>query len=232
MTVPRPLARPADLVARRLLPRAVVASSQLDGRARAGAALRRRLGRRGRLELFFAFDDPSSAIAVLDLAARTQGRQVRLLLRPVVRRGIPGDPAVALKRRQALLDARRLQRHVGLELRRSSVLDAQDTAFLAAWVAGGPPGPALTRFCVASLSRLWDGDGPVEPEVHAELWRRHLGGAPRADAGAVRATERRMRLHGMYDTPAAWVHGQWFFAHDRPAQITGRLDALGWPEAR
>jgi hypothetical protein len=37
-----------------------------------------------------------------------------------------------------------------------------------------------------------------------------------------------MRRRGPYDTPAAWVHGQWFFAHDRGAQIADRLDALGW----
>jgi len=30
------------------------------------------------------------------------------------------------------------------------------------------------------------------------------------------------------DTPAAWVHGQWFFAHDRLVQIGERLDDLGW----
>ena len=37
-----------------------------------------------------------------------------------------------------------------------------------------------------------------------------------------------MCLRGPYDTPAAWVHGQWFFAHDRSAQIGARLDDLGW----
>jgi hypothetical protein len=47
----------------------------------------------------------------------------------------------------------------------------------------------------------------------------------------VRRNERRMRRRGPYDTPAAWVHGQWFFAHDRPAQIAHRLDQLGWAAA-
>jgi hypothetical protein len=40
-----------------------------------------------------------------------------------------------------------------------------------------------------------------------------------------------MRRRGPYDTPAAWVHGQWFFAHDRPEQIAHRLDQLGWTAA-
>ena len=36
-----------------------------------------------------------------------------------------------------------------------------------------------------------------------------------------------MRRRGPYDTAAAWVHGQWFFAHDRVEQIGHRLDELG-----
>ena len=44
----------------------------------------------------------------------------------------------------------------------------------------------------------------------------------------MRRNERLMRRRRPYDTPAAWVHGQWFFAHDRLAQIAARLDELGW----
>ena len=40
-----------------------------------------------------------------------------------------------------------------------------------------------------------------------------------------------MRRRGGYDTPAAWVHGQRFFAHDRLVQIGERLDDLGWTAA-
>jgi len=72
-------ASPAELLARRVAPSAVIALSRVTWPARAGAGARRRLGRRGRVELFFAFDDPCSAIAVLDLAGRLSGREVRLL---------------------------------------------------------------------------------------------------------------------------------------------------------
>jgi len=222
---------PADLLARRVAPSAVIALSRVTWPARLGAAARRRLGRRGRVELFFAFDDPCSAIAVIDLAQRLRGRDVRLLLMPVVRRGIKDDPAVDLKRRYAIDDARRLGRRTGLELTRREPLPAQDVAFLAEWVAAAAQGPALTRFCVAALRRLWlESAGPVERAGYGALWREQLGGRPpgRGGATAVRRNERLMRRRRPYDTPAAWVHGQWFFAHDRLAQIAARLDELGW----
>ena len=40
-----------------------------------------------------------------------------------------------------------------------------------------------------------------------------------------------MRRRRLYDTPAAVVGGQWFFAHERLAQIGHRLDELGWRAA-
>src|SRR3954452_18324452 len=161
-----------ERLTRRVLPRAVVVLSQVDGPARAGAAARRLAGRRGRLELFFAFDDPCSAVAVIDLAGRVAARDVHLLLKPVVARGIPDDPAVDQKRRYAIVDARRLARRGGLALSRSEPLAPEHTAFLAEWAGAAPPSPALTRFCVAALRRLWlDTDGTVDRGGYADLWR-------------------------------------------------------------
>ena len=219
----------SEILTRRVLPRAVVALSQISWPSRLGAAVRRRLGRRGRLELFFAFDDACSAVAVIDLAARVAGRDVELILKPVVSRGIPGDPAVEQKRRYAIVDARRLARRAGLSLSRGEPLTPDSTAFLAAWAAGAPPGPALTSFCVEALRHLWFAtDGAVREADYATLWRERFGGEPPASADAVRRNERLMRRRKPYDTPAAWVHGQWYFAHDRLVQIGERLDSLGW----
>jgi 2-hydroxychromene-2-carboxylate isomerase len=223
-----------DLLERRVLPGLVVSLSRITLPARVGAATRRRLGRRGRLELFFAFDDPCSALALIDLAERVADRDVLLLLRPVIKRGIPGDPAVEQKRSYAITDARRLARGRGLTLGRSEPLAAAETAFLAEWVAGAPQGPALERFCLAASRSLWLGSG--EPVARAEfeaLWLAHLGMTPPLTDGAagVRRNERLMKRRRPYDVPAAWVHGQWFFAHDRPAQISERLDELGWRRA-
>lgn len=223
----------SDLLARRLLPSTVIVLSRVDVPARAGARARRALGRRGRVELFFAFDDAASAIAVIDLAERVARRRVLLDLRPVVERGIPDDPAVERKRRYAIADARRLGRREGLELSREEPLAASEVAFLAEWVAAAPPGPALRGFCVEAMRRLWFATGgPVEPEEYARLWRGSFGSEPPAGgADPVRRNERLMARRGPYDTPAAWVHGRWFFAQDRPAQIAERLDELGWAAA-
>jgi 2-hydroxychromene-2-carboxylate isomerase len=170
---------------------------------------------------------------VLDLADRLADRDVALVLQPVVARGIPDDPAVGQKRRYAITDARRLARRSGRQLRREEPLDAEAAAFLADWVAAGPAGPALTRFTVRALERLWFGDDlGLDEAPYAALWRAELGTEPPVvTAEAVHRCERRMRRRGPYDTPAAWVHGQWFFAHDRGAQIADRLDGLGWTVA-
>jgi|SRR5689334_20125116 len=217
-----------EIITRRLLPRVVVAESRVDVVSRVGAATRRRLGRHGTVELYFAFDDPWSAVALLDLARRVGRHNARLVLRPVVDRGIPDDPAVELKRRYALTDAKRLAERQGLELSRAEPWDPIAANLLAEWVACAPPGPTLNRFCIEAMSRLWFSGEGRRPELGG-LWREEMGDQARIDgAKAVRRNERRMRMRGIYDVPAAWVHGQWFFAHDRPVQIEQRLDDLGW----
>jgi 2-hydroxychromene-2-carboxylate isomerase len=219
--------RATDRLQRRTLPSTVITLSQLDGAARLGAAARRRTGRRGQVELYFAFDDAASAVAVIGVAERVAGRDVRLLLRPVVERGIPDDPAVDQKRAHAIVDARR---RADALIVREEPLSPDTTAFLAQWAAAAPPSAALTRFCVDAMRRLWvETDGPVDPTPYAELWRSHFDGAePDGSPGGVRANERAMARRKPYDTPAAWIHGQWFFAHDRLPQIGMRLDDLGW----
>src|SRR4051794_18763520 len=216
-----------DRLTRRVLPRVVVALSQADWPATSGARVRRFFGRRGRVELFFAFDDPCSAVGVIELARRGSGRDVRLLLKPVVARGIDGDPAVDLKRRYAIVDARRLARRGGLELARTAPVKAADTAFLAEWVSATAQGPALTRFTLEALTEIWfEPSPPPSPPEFAPLWRKHFGHEP-PTAGALEENEELMRRRKPYDPPAAWIHGQWFFAHDRLTQIGERLDTLG-----
>ncbi|MCW3015634.1 MAG: hypothetical protein JWO02_2726 [Solirubrobacterales bacterium] len=218
-----------DRIGRRVIPRALVALSTVRWPRRAAAAVRRALGGRARVQLFVAFDDPYSAVAVLGLADRVAGRRAVLAIEPVVERGIPGDPAVDAKRRYAIVDARRLARRDGLELARTEPLAADATAFLAQWAAAAPQGAVRTAFCAAAMRRLWCAtDGPVQPHEYAALWRELVGGEPPGDSAGVRDGERRMRRRRLYDTPVAVVHGQWFFAHERLAQVEHRLDELGW----
>lgn len=223
-----------DTLKRRVIPRAIVTLSQVDAPARAAAAVRRTLGGAGRVELFVAFDDPYSAIALLGLRDRLRGRRAGLVIEPVVGRGIPGDPAVELKRAYAVEDARRLARRDGRELSRSAPVAAADAAFLARWTASIPAGESRVAFGAAAMQRLWfEDDGPLEHAGYAELFAQMAGTAPPgadddATAAAVQRAERLMRRRGPYDTPAAIVSRQWFFAHERLAQIEHRLDRLGW----
>jgi 2-hydroxychromene-2-carboxylate isomerase len=224
-----------DTLQRRVLPRAIVAASTVRTPGRTAAALRRARGGRAHVRLFVAFDDPYSAVAVLGLGDRLTGRRADLLVEPVVARGIPGDPAVDAKRRYAVVDARRLALRDDRTLTRDAPLPAADTAFLAAWAAALPDAADRAAFTAAGLHELWfgAGDGPIDPAPYAALWRAHGGGdaAPPAEHPGVAAAERTMRRRGLYDTPIALVHGQWFFAHERLAQIEHRLDELGWRPA-
>jgi 2-hydroxychromene-2-carboxylate isomerase len=222
----------AELIARRVVPSAVVALSRVTGPARLAAAARRRSGRSGEVELYFAFDDPCSAVAVIDLVARIADRPVDLLMKPVLRRGIPGDPAVGLKRRYAIVDARRLGRRLGLELTRSDPLRAQSTAFLAEWVAeSGVRSPELSTFCARVMRHLWfETNGEPSREALRAIWLEELGTAPATGRHQTRMNEARMARRGPYATPAAWLAGRWYFAQDRPAAIMEYLDELGWTE--
>jgi 2-hydroxychromene-2-carboxylate isomerase len=214
-----------DRLQRRIVPRVVVALSTVDAHHRWAARLRRAAGGKGVVRLYVAFDDPQSAIALLGLADRVRGRRVRLLVEPVVARGIPGDPAVEDKRRYAVGDAARLARRDGRELTRTEPVGASDCAFLAAWAAAIPQGPERTAFCVAAAEQLWlRSSAPVEESDFAAL-------RPGSRRATPRRSELTFRLRRLYDTPVAVVHGQWFFAHERLDQIEHRLDILGWTAA-
>lgn len=205
---------------RRTIPSAVIALSQVTWPAKRKAAIRRRLGGRGRVELYFAFDDAASAFAVPELVSRLSERRVDLVLLPVVERGIGGDPAREDKRRHAIADA---TRH-GLAVAAAEPVDPQEVASPAAWVAAAEPGPALEAFTCEALRMVWRGERDFD-----RAWREHVGpGPPPAGAAAVRRNERRMRRRGPYDTPAAVVGGRWYFAHDRSAQIVAWVEELGW----
>jgi 2-hydroxychromene-2-carboxylate isomerase len=219
-----------DRLQRRVIPRLVVALSTVRWPGRVRAAVRRALSGRARVRVYVAFDDPYSAVALLGLVERLGRRRVRLDVEPVVARGITGDPAVADKRRYAVVDARRLARRAGRELSRGGPVPADETAFLAAWATAAPQGKKRIAFCAAALAHIWhSSDGPVLREPYAEFWKTHVGGEPPQDgAASVAHAERRMRRRGLYDTPIAVVHGEWFFAHERLAQIEHRLDDLGW----
>jgi len=223
-----------DRLQRRVIPRLVVWLSTIRWPGRVAAALRRR----GRVQLFVAFDDPQSGVALLTLHARLANRPVTLDVQPVVQRGIPGDPAADAKRAYALVDARRIAARSDLTVSRRDPLAAADVAFLAAWAVAAPTAAARTEFAVAAMRHLWlESDGPVEREPYAAIWREVCPPSTAiTDPADTPPTsplpaERAFRRRKLYDTPVAVIHGQWFFAHERLPAIEHRLDELGWRAA-
>ncbi len=201
-----------DLLERRLVPLLVVTLSQVTLPQRLQAAAARRRGERGLVELFVAYDDPQSAVAILGLRDRLAGRDVDLRVRPVVRRGIPDDAAREAKRRYAVVDATRLAARDGRTFTRTELIDAADVAPLAAATYAAPQ-PDV--FAADVVTRLWvDGSSPWAVDA--------------ADPAPVAAAEAEMEKQGLYDTPIAVVHGRWYFAHERLGQIEDWLDELGW----
>lgn len=207
-----------DRVQRTLAPRAVVALSRL------------RLPRLGkpRVELYFAYDDPYAVLALPGLLALTRARGLPLHLYPLVERGIPGDPAAAQRAAYSIVDAERLLQRDGRHLRRRQPLAAADCAFLAHWTQAAAGDPAIAGFAIAALERLWlQEDGAIAPEGYARLYRDLLGASPAADSTqleqAVRRNTRRLRARGHWESPAARVNGEWFFAHERLPHIAERL---------
>jgi 2-hydroxychromene-2-carboxylate isomerase len=221
-----------DILQKVLMPRLLVAWFSTRWPGQLWAWLLRCLGGRAEVELYFAFDDPYSVVALplLEVAAR---RHTELSLYPLVERGMDQDPALEQRRRFAIEDSLRLLRRRGLGLRRRSPLAPADTAFLAAWTEALRGRPQMQAFAAAALTRLWlNSDGTVRPEDYAGLFRELTGEAPPAADGVLvqrlAANRARQLRKGHWESPAARVQCEWFFAHERIPQIEERLSYLGW----
>ena len=221
-----------EYLRRAVAPRLVVTTSRWRAPQRWRAAARRALGLRPRIELFFAFDDPYSAIALPGLIEIARCRDAELRLLPLLVRGIDGDPAASQRRLHAVTDSRRLALRDGRNLQRHAPLGAEECAFLARWTAAAQDHPQLHAFVAAALHRLWfvSADAPRAQDFQA-LYLAHLGSAPpsedpRIDRALTQNAERLRRL-GHWESPAARVGGEWFFAHERLPQIDACLRALG-----
>src|SRR5882724_9835145 len=199
-----------DRVQRSLAPRAVVALSRLR--------LPRPWNRRVRVELYFAYDDPYAALGLPGLLALTQKRGLELELFPLVERGIPGDPAAEQRRLYSIVDADRLARRDGRHLERREPLAPSDCAFLAAWTDVARGHPQAPVFAEAAVEELWlRSSGPLRREAYARLHRDILKSTPPIDEvrwqeALARNTER-LHARGHWESPAARVDGEWFFAH-------------------
>ena len=211
------------------MPVIVLAASKVRGPGKVLAAARRAAGKRGTVELFVAFDDPSSCLAIIELDRRLAARNVDLIIRPVINRDMSGDPAIEAKRKYAVLDASRLSRRYGLTLARSAPIAASEVGFVAEWAAAAGPSRAR-EFCVAAAKLIWfEPEAAIDRDSLADTLGRTLGGTPSMGGpAAVASNEKLMKRRGAYTVPMAAVHGRLFFAHERLDQICEELDLLGW----
>jgi 2-hydroxychromene-2-carboxylate isomerase len=227
------VAKATDRLAKSTVPRLVASASTVRGPAKAGAAIRRARGGRGRVELFFAFDDPASALALVELDRRLSGRNVDLVAIAVADNAMEGDPAVDAKRAYAVIDTARLARRNDLRLARKSVLAPADVRQAMEWAATAGTGPGVTDFCVQAARSIWfETEGTIDSELLAGLWLSSVRTEPPVidGGGGLAANAKRMRRRGAYGVPMAWVHGRLYFAHERLDQICEELDRLGWKE--
>lgn len=221
-----------EYLRRALAPRIVVATSRMRSLQRWRAAARRALNLPLPIELFFAFDDPYAAIALPGLIKIAELHGARLLLRPLIARGIDGDPAAAQRSLHAITDSRRLAQRDGRNLRRNAPLRAADTAFLAEWTAAAQRHPKLNQFVSAALIQLWFGsDDLPTPASYAALYQTHMGStAPTTSpeqGEQLKKNSERLHQLGHWESPTAYVAGEWFFAHERLEQIDAHLHSLG-----
>ncbi len=222
-----------DYFRRAVMPRLLIAIFETRWPGKLRASVVRAFGGRGCIELYFAYDDPYAAIALPALHEMAARHAVRLVLYPIVERGLENDPAAEQRRRFAVTDALRLASRHGRMLTRTTPIAPDETAFLAAWTESARDCDYQADFAMLALQKLWFGSpGPVGRKAFAWLFGEVIGRTPPADesglAMSLSRNERRMVSKGFWDSPAARVDGEWFFAHERIPQIEDRLAYLGW----
>ncbi|PTU29066.1 hypothetical protein [Stenotrophobium rhamnosiphilum] len=221
-----------EYLRRAVAPRLVVGLSRKRGLQQLRAAFRRALGLRTNIELFFAFDDPYAAIALPGLIEIAAAHNAKLNLLPLIARGIDGDPAATQRSVHAITDSRRLAQRNGRTLARNTPLAAEDCAFLAAWTIAAAQHPNLNSFVADALAQLWFGsDALPSADTYAAIYQQHIGALPPAVTAEHRASlasnTALLKKLGHWESPAARVAGEWYFAHERLVQIDAHLRALG-----
>jgi len=217
------------VLAQSLIPRTVLRAFWLRRRIRVMTA--RAFGRPPRIELYFAFDDPYGAVALPALIALAAKHGVDLLIHPVVSHGIANDPDLPLRRADAIVDAARLLRRNGQSLARRVPIETSEARFLAAWTEAARDHGKETQFAAEALASIWErGDAVSSAGPLRAAYERVVGVAPPVVLTALDArittNEQSLRSRGHWETPAARVAGEWFFAHERLETIDELLTSM------
>lgn len=203
--------------------------------SKAQAAVRSSVGRirrrAPRAELYVAFDDPYSALALETVRDLRSAPHVDFEIYPVVRRGVAGDSNSELRRAYSLRDAKRLATRRGRPIVRDELISPERVAELAYWTEAAREQGRHEELCVALLERLWfrGKSLPDFGELYA-LYRQIVGSNPPKNLLRyrlqVRKNETRLLRRGHWDSPSLLLEGKWYFAHERGEQIRQQLEEL------
>jgi len=226
---------PVDRAKRSILMRAVVAAQDLSPGHALRSRVKRALSRPARVELYFAFDDPYAAVAMRPLREVVLRHEAELSLFPLLDRGMPDDPAWDQREHYAIVDARRLARRTGRVLRRTAPIPPEKLDYLARFTQSIKDERKKAAFAEVALEEVWLGERTPEPSELRKVFRRIVGeDAPghfrecAALDGALVRNHERLARRGHWESPACWVEGEWFFAHERIAQIDELLAKGGF----
>jgi 2-hydroxychromene-2-carboxylate isomerase len=215
--------------ARSVLPQAALRAFWL--RRRVSVAASKLLRRAPRIERYFAFDDPYSAVALPSMIDLAQRHGVTLAVYPVVTRGIVGDPDLSLRIAASIVDATRLLRRTGATLGHQAPIAPDDVRFVAAWTEAARASGREITFAAEAVAALWNNGAPAsQSESLRAIYQRVAGSPPPTERvafdQAVLRNETSLRSRGHWETPAARIAGEWFFAHERVEQMSALLAEL------
>lgn len=211
---------------RRLAPwlAAALTSDALRDLRRAGAELRRRLGRAPRrVRWFHQVDDPYSQLGAQLLARFAARYDVELVPRLV---GPPPDDAAPERERLAAYarkDAADVAPGFGLAFPRAAPAPAAAAVALATRVLAGAPPAAFAELAPRVGDALWRGDDAAL----AALARAHPPAGEEAARAAVAAGSEERRRLGHYLGGMFHYGGEWYWGADRLAHLEERLQGLG-----
>lgn len=219
------------VLTRAVLPRMALRAFWLRRRAQVIAA---KLGATPSIELYFAFDDPYGTVAVPGVIELARRHDVELTLVPVVVHGLEGDPDQPLRVAASLIDAARLLRRQGRLLARREPIAPRDVAFLAAWTEAARVRGKEAELATEALAALWERNEPIDATgTLGAIYQRVVGEAPPTERASwdriVTHNEQELRGRGHWETPAARIAGEWFFAHERIETMGELLTLLGKP---
>ncbi|MBT8491990.1 MAG: hypothetical protein KJO07_02925 [Deltaproteobacteria bacterium] len=206
-----------------------VLESKVQGAVRSRLAKLR--GLESRAELFVGLGDPYAPLALAVMAEVVDERRVDYQVYPVFRYGASPKDHEPMRRRYAVLDARRLAARRGIVMNHDQPIDVDRVETLTYWVEAARVHGKHRALLARLVTRLWAEHAlPDYGELYA-IYQQEVGAPPPRNLltarHRVRQNEARLRRRGLWSSSSLWLEGKTFFAHERRGQIDDYLEELG-----